>query len=89
MAIAMNEAEVASLGKTTVVDARGVACPWPHDRGQEGDERRYHIGEVMELWSGDSQTKEDMGYWTEMAGHEFLGVIPARGYDRLFIRRGK
>ena len=88
MAIAMNEAEVASLGKTTVVDARGVACPGPMIEAKKAM-NGVHIGEVMELWSGDSQTKEDMGYWTEMAGHEFLGVIPARGYDRLFIRRGK
>jgi tRNA 2-thiouridine synthesizing protein A len=88
MAIAMNEAEVASLGKTTVVDARGVACPGPMIEAKKAMSG-IPMGEVMELWSGDSQTKEDMGFWCEMAGHVFLGVIPARGYDRLFIRRGK
>ncbi len=88
MATAMTDAELAASGKTTVVDARGVACPGPMIEAKKAI-GSIPVGEVMELWSGDSQTKEDMGYWTEMAGHEFLGLIPARGYDRLFIRRGK
>jgi tRNA 2-thiouridine synthesizing protein A len=85
---ALTEAEAASLGHTTVVDARGVACPGPMIEAKKAM-NGIPVGEVMELWSGDSQTKEDMGYWTEMAGHTFLGAIPARGYERLFIRRGK
>jgi tRNA 2-thiouridine synthesizing protein A len=88
MTIALSDAEVASLGKTTVVDARGVACPGPMIEAKKAMSG-IAVGDVMELWSGDSQTKEDMGFWTEMAGHTFLGAIPARGYDRLFIRRGK
>jgi hypothetical protein len=30
-----------------------------------------------------------MGYWADLAGHTFVGVVPARGYDRLFVRRDK
>jgi tRNA 2-thiouridine synthesizing protein A len=82
------EAQTTEFGKTTVVDARGVACPGPMIEAKKAM-NGIAVGEVMELWSGDSQTKEDMGYWTEMAGHAFLGMIPARGYERLFIRRGK
>jgi tRNA 2-thiouridine synthesizing protein A len=88
MAPTLSEAEVAGLGKTTVVDARGVACPGPMLEAKKAM-GGIGLGEVMELLSGDSQTKEDMDYWTEMTGHSFLGVVPARGYDRLFIRRGK
>jgi TusA-related sulfurtransferase len=88
MATAMTETELAAIGNTTVVDARGVACPGPMIEAKKAM-GGIPVGEVMELWSGDSQTKEDMGYWTEMTGHTFLGVIPARGYERLFIRRGK
>ena len=84
----LSEAEVAGLGKTTVVDARGVACPGPMIEAKKAMSS-VAVGEIMELWSGDSQTKEDMGFWTEMAGHTLMGVIPARGYDRIFIRRGK
>jgi tRNA 2-thiouridine synthesizing protein A len=88
MATMLNEAELATLGETTVVDARGCACPGPLIEAKKAM-GGVRIGGVMELWSGDSQTKEDMGYWTEMAGHSFLGIVPARGYERLFIRRGK
>jgi tRNA 2-thiouridine synthesizing protein A len=85
---ALTETEAETFGNTTVVDARGVACPGPMIEAKKAM-IGIPVGEVMELWSGDSQTKEDIGYWTEMAGHTFLGVIPARGYERLFVRRGK
>jgi tRNA 2-thiouridine synthesizing protein A len=88
MATVLTEDEVAGLGRTTVVDARGVACPGPMLEAKKAI-GGIGVGEVMELWSGDSQTKEDMGYWADMAGHTFLGVVAAKGYDRLFIRRGK
>jgi len=88
MAAVLTEAEVAGLDKTTVVDARGVACPGPMIEAKKSMSS-IGLGEIMELWSSDSGTKEDMGYWAEMAGHTFLGAVPARGYDRLFIRRGK
>jgi tRNA 2-thiouridine synthesizing protein A len=84
----LSDAEVAAFGKTTIVDARGSACPGPMIEAKKGM-GNVGVGEVMELWSGDSQTKEDMGFWTEMAGHDLLGVVPARGYERIFIRRGK
>ncbi len=88
MATVLTDGQVTDLGATTVVDARGVACPGPMIEAKKAMSH-VGVGEIMELWSSDSGTKEDMGYWTEMAGHAFLGVIPARGYDRLFIRRGK
>jgi TusA-related sulfurtransferase len=47
------------------------------------------VGEVLELWSSDSQTKTDVGVWATKVGHQFLGAVPAQGYDRVFIRRGK
>jgi tRNA 2-thiouridine synthesizing protein A len=88
MPTVLSDAEITGLGDTIVVDARGVACPGPMLEAKKAM-GKVPVGGVMELLSGDSQTKEDMGFWTEMAGHTFLGVIPARGYDRLFIRRGK
>ena len=88
MTATLTPTEVETFGQTIVVDARGVACPGPMIEAKKAMSS-VPVGSVMELLSGDSQTKEDMGFWTEMAGHEFLGVIPARGYDRLFIRRCK
>jgi TusA-related sulfurtransferase len=47
------------------------------------------VGQILELWSSDSQTKTDVAAWAAKVGHGFLGAAPAQGYDRVFIRRGK
>jgi tRNA 2-thiouridine synthesizing protein A len=72
--------------KTT--DARAMACPGPLLEAKKSI-GAVKIGDILEVWSGDPNTKKDMPRWCEKVGHEFLGVIPADGYDRLFIRRKK
>jgi tRNA 2-thiouridine synthesizing protein A len=71
-----------------VVDARAMACPGPLLEAKKsiGDVK---VGEVLEIWSGDANTKNDMPRWCQKVGHEFLGSVTAEGYDRLFIRRAK
>jgi tRNA 2-thiouridine synthesizing protein A len=46
-------------------------------------------GEVLEIWSGDTNTKNDIPRWCQKVGHEYLGELPGDGYERLFIRRKK
>ena len=50
---------------------------------------QVNVGEVLEIWSGDAGTKNDMPRWCAKVGHEFLGCVASDGYDRLFIRRSK
>jgi TusA-related sulfurtransferase len=46
------------------------------------------VGEVLEIWSGDPRTKQDIPRWAKKVGHEFLGAETAEGgYDRIFLRR--
>ena len=71
-----------------VVDARGAACPGPLLEAKKAM-GGVAVGEVLELWSSDSQTRNDVAAWAGKVGHEFLGVTVAEGYDRVFIRRGK
>lgn len=71
-----------------VVDARGAACPGPLLEAKKAM-AGVPVGEVLELWSSDSQTKNDVQAWAGKVGHEFLGVEGADGYDRVFVRRGK
>jgi tRNA 2-thiouridine synthesizing protein A len=71
-----------------VVDARGAACPGPLLEAKKAM-GSVAVGEVLELWSSDSQTKNDVAAWAGKVGHEFLGVQTADGYERVFIRRGK
>ncbi|MBN2388645.1 MAG: sulfurtransferase TusA family protein [Anaerolineales bacterium] len=74
------------IGK--VVDARAMSCPGPLLEAKKSI-AAVKVGEVLEIWSGDANTKNDMPRWCEKVGHEFLGTLPGEGYERLFIRRAK
>ncbi|HUI30316.1 MAG TPA: sulfurtransferase TusA family protein [Candidatus Acidoferrales bacterium] len=71
-----------------VADARAMACPGPLLEAKKSI-GTVKVGEVLEIWSGDPNTKKDMPAWCQKVGHEFLGVVSADGYDRLFVRRKK
>lgn len=74
---------------SVVTDARGTACPGPLLEAKKGI-GRVKVGQVVEIWSGDPKTKEDIPKWAEKVGHEFLGCLTAEGgYDRIFVRRKK
>jgi tRNA 2-thiouridine synthesizing protein A len=71
-----------------VVDARGTACPGPLLEAKKGM-AAVAIGDTIEVWSTDPATKADIGAWSAKVGHEFLGVLEADGYDRVFVIRRK
>jgi TusA-related sulfurtransferase len=85
---ALNVADLDSITAAEVIDARGAACPGPLLEARKGM-GKVAIGDVIEVWSSDPVTKTDMGAWAGKVGHEFLGVLEADGYDRVFLRRGK
>jgi tRNA 2-thiouridine synthesizing protein A len=84
----MNAEELSTLHADKVVDSRGSACPGPLLDAKKGI-GTVAIGEVLEIWSGDAKTKEDLPRWAAKVGHDYLGALPADGYDRVFIRRSK
>ncbi len=71
-----------------VVDARAMSCPGPLLEAKKAI-GIVKVGGVLEIWSGDSNTKNDLPRWCEKVGQEFLGSAPGEGYERLFIRRLK
>ncbi len=78
-----------TIQATKVVDARGSACPGPLLEAKKGI-GAIKVGEVLEIWSGDERTKQDIPRWSKKVGHEFLGhLIAEGGYDRIFIKRSK
>lgn len=82
--VSLSEIEAAK-----VVDARGSACPGPLLEAKKGI-GTIKVGEVLEIWSGDPKTKQDIPRWSKKVGHEFLGSLTAEGgYDRIFIKRTK
>lgn len=84
----MTTYDLTTIAATKVVDARAMSCPGPLLEAKKGI-ATVKVGEILEIWSGDVNTKADMPRWCEKVGHEFLGSLEGEGYERLFIRRGK
>jgi TusA-related sulfurtransferase len=80
--------ELAEVKAAKTADARAMACPGPLLEAKKSI-GTVKVGEVLEIWSGDPNTKKDMPAWCAKVGHEFLGVLPADGYERIFVRRMK
>jgi TusA-related sulfurtransferase len=84
----MTTVDLTFIQAAKVVDARAMSCPGPLLEAKKGI-GAVKVGDVLEVWSGDANTKNDMPRWCEKVGHEFLGVLPGEGYERLFVRRMK
>ena len=84
----MSSEELSEVSAAVVVDARGSACPGPLLEAKKGI-GAIKVGEVLEIWSGDARTKEDIPRWAAKVGHEYMGALTAEGYDRIFLRRSK
>jgi tRNA 2-thiouridine synthesizing protein A len=80
--------DLSELQAAKVVDARAMACPGPLLEAKKSI-GGVKVGEVLEIWSGDPNTKDDMPRWCQKVGHEYLGEVEADGYERMFIRRSK
>jgi tRNA 2-thiouridine synthesizing protein A len=86
--IPMSNIDLSAIGAAKVVDARGSACPGPLLEAKKGI-GAVAVGQVLEIWSGDPNTKNDIPKWAQKVGHEYLGSLEADGYDRIFIKRSK
>lgn len=81
-------AELEVLEADKIVDARGTACPGPLLEAKKGM-AGVALGSTIEIWSTDPATKNDISAWSAKVGHDFLGVLEADGYDRVFVVRRK
>jgi TusA-related sulfurtransferase len=84
----MSTMELSEIKAGYVADARGVACPGPLLEAKKAI-GQVKVGEVVEIWSGDERTRNDLPRWAAKVGHEYLGYLPAEGYERLFVLRKK
>ena len=80
--------DLTQIEANQVVDARAMSCPGPLLEAKKAM-GSVKVGEILEIWSGDEGTKNDMPRWCKKVGHEYLGALPGEGYERLFIKRGK
>lgn len=79
----MSEVEI-----TRTVDARGSFCPGPMMELIRAV-RESDVGDVIAVLSTDSGSKKDIPAWVRKAGHEFIGVFPEQGYDKIVVRKAR
>jgi len=84
----MSELDLNAIEPANTVDARGSACPGPLMEAKKGI-GKVKVGEILEVFSNDSGTRIDVPAWAKKVGHEYLGVLEADGYDKLYVRRKK
>ncbi|HWS22945.1 MAG TPA: sulfurtransferase TusA family protein [Anaerolineales bacterium] len=82
----MSEIDLTTLQVTKKVDARAMACPGPLLEAKKSM-GAVKVGDILEIWSGDKTTRDNLSRWCTKLGHEYLGVIDEGGYDRLFVKR--
>ena len=70
------------------VDARGSACPGPLLEAKKAI-GSVKVGDTLEVLSNDPGTKDDIPKWAAKVGHKYIGHMPADGYERMFVQRGK
>ncbi|MCL5406523.1 MAG: sulfurtransferase TusA family protein [Deltaproteobacteria bacterium] len=84
----MSNIDLSSISPASSVDARGSACPGPLLEAKKGI-GKVKVGQVLEVLSNDTGTRNDLPIWAAKVGHEFLGFVSMDGYDKLFIVRKK
>jgi tRNA 2-thiouridine synthesizing protein A len=84
----MTTQDLTAVAAAKVVDARAMSCPGPLLEAKKAI-GSVKVGEVLEIWSGEANTKADLPRWCQKVGHEYLGAVPGEGYERLFVRRVK
>ena len=83
-----NMTDLSSIEISSTVDARGSACPGPLLEAKKGI-GQVKVGEVLEIFSADSGTRNDIPAWAKKVGHEYLGLLEVDGYDKHYVRRNK
>lgn len=84
----MSNVDLNTIEVSSTVDARGSACPGPLLEAKKGI-GKVKVGEVLEIYSNDSGTRNDVPAWAKKVGHEYIGLLEADGYDKHFVRRNK
>ncbi len=84
----MSDVNLENIEAASTVDARGSACPGPLLEAKKGI-GKVKVGEILEIFSNDVGTRNDIPVWAKKVGHEYLGHVEADGYDKHYIKRNK
>lgn len=82
----MTSDELKALTSNKIVDARGTACPGPLLAAKKAI-GEISAGQIMEIYSSDEGTKNDIPRWCQKMNYPFLGIVEEDSYSRLFLQK--
>ena len=68
-----------------ILDARGLSCPMPLLKTKKAV-KGMKSGQVLEIYSTDPGTRNDLPGFATKAGHEFLGEKDDDGFVRFYLK---
>ena len=72
----------------TQVDARGLVCPMPTIRLGQAI-RKVEIGQLVEMWTDDPGSRENMAAWCKNTGHDLVQNSEGDGIYKYVVRRAR
>ncbi|MBP1630138.1 MAG: hypothetical protein H6Q15_1031 [Bacteroidetes bacterium] len=82
----MTQDELKSVVVAKSIDARGTACPGPLLEAKKAI-GTIASGDIMEIYSADEGTKQDIPKWCTKQGHEYLGSVDENGYFKVYMKK--
>ncbi|HZK52100.1 MAG TPA: sulfurtransferase TusA family protein [Actinomycetota bacterium] len=70
------------------VDARGLVCPMPTIRLGQAI-RKVEVGRLVEVWTDDPGSKQNMAAWCKNTGHELVEQSSDDSCFRYVVRRSR
>jgi tRNA 2-thiouridine synthesizing protein A len=67
------------------LDCRGLSCPMPILKTKKTISK-MKSGQILEIFSSDPGTKNDMPAFAQRSGHEFLGEEDDEGFTRFYLK---
>jgi tRNA 2-thiouridine synthesizing protein A len=68
------------------LDARGLSCPMPVLKTKKAIES-LASGQVLEIFSTDPGTRNDLPSWANRTGNTFLGEKEDQGFIRFYVKK--
>jgi tRNA 2-thiouridine synthesizing protein A len=72
----------------TQVDARGLVCPMPTIRLGQAI-RKVEIGQLVEMWTDDPGSKDNMAAWCKNTGHDLVDNSVEDDIFKYVVRRSR
>jgi tRNA 2-thiouridine synthesizing protein A len=76
---------VENITADETLDCRGLSCPMPILKTKKAISK-MSSGQVLEVYSSDPGTKNDLPAFAKRTGHEYLGEKDDNGFTRFYIK---